>query len=169
VNEQTLKQYNDSFIGKRTQKAADEIAQKMGLIRAMEIKRKNIQNRQQQQLQADEKEIKPLGAKQLFKQELQIILENRNIKNANDYFSKIEKAGFKLHLYQSKETKELRGYGIEKNNAKMDASAIGKEFTLKNLTQVFERNSENIFVQENGIEEPFQEIEETQQYRGMRR
>jgi hypothetical protein len=73
-----------------------------------------------------------------------------------------ETAGFKLHLYHHKETKELRGYGIEKNNTKLDASVIGKEFTLKNLLAVFERNSQNIFVQEN-------EIEEVKQYRGMRR
>jgi hypothetical protein len=44
VNERTLKQYNDSFIGKRTQKAADKIAEKMGLIRAMEIKCKSHSN-----------------------------------------------------------------------------------------------------------------------------
>jgi hypothetical protein len=33
----------------------------------------------------------------------------------------------------------------------------------------FERNSKNISVQENKIEEPFQEIEETNWYRKMKR
>ena len=146
VDEQTLKQYKDSFIGKRSQKAADRIAEKMGLIRAMEIKKKNLQTRQQQakDIKDEEKAIKPLGAKQLFKQELQAILVNKDIKSVNDYFKEIERAGFKLHQYHNKETQELRGYGIEKNRTKLDASAIGKEFTLKNVLPLFENNKRNM-------------------------
>ena len=145
VNGETFKLYHDGFIGKRTQKAADEIARKMGLIRAMEIRRKNIQNRQQGKLNNDdEKSIKPLGSKQLFRKELKTILVNKNIKTVDDYFNEIRKAGFKVLPYKNKETKELRGYGIEKNKTKLDASTIGREFTLRNLSPVFENNNKRL-------------------------
>ena len=142
VNEQTFKLYHDGFIGKRTQKAADEIARKMGLIRAMEIKRKNIQNRQQGKLNNDdESETKPLGSKQLFRKELKNILANKSIRTVDDYFNEIRQAGFKVLQYHNKETKELRGYGIERNKTKLDASRIGGEFTLRNILPIFESNS----------------------------
>lgn len=192
VNEQTFKLYHDGFIGKRTQHAADKIAEKMGLIRAMEIKQKNIQNKKRQkeatqnnfpensmQFKSDEKEQHPLGSKQLFKLELQTILANKNIRSINDFFEEIKKAGFKLHLYHNKDTKELRGYGIEKNDTKLDASIIGKEFTIKNLQPFFESNSNNIensqvmniAAQVNKIEEiePDEVIEETSRQWKMRR
>lgn len=169
VNEQTLKLYHDGFIGKRTQHAADRIAEKMGLIRALEIKQKNIQN-QQQQLTSKEKQMKPLGSKQLFRQELKTILKKKNIKNVTDYFEEVTKAGFKVHRYHSKETKELRGYGIEKNKTKLDASVIGKEFTLKNLQPVFESNSKKIESNQNlNVSAEKNTTEETNQKWKMRR
>ena len=84
----------------------------------------------------------PIGSKQLFKQQLNNIQQNKTIKSVEDYFAEIKKNhSFKLYLYHKKDTKELRGYGIEKNNTKMDASTIGKEFTLTKLSTIFMENA----------------------------
>lgn len=148
VRSSNVKLYHDGFIGKRTQKAADSIAIQMKLIRAKEIMRQN--NERKKKLASIDKSIadfsieataKPIGSKQLFKQQLNNILQNKTIKSTEDYFTEIRKQGFKLYLYHKKDTKELRGYGIEKNNTKMDASTIGKEFTLTKLSAIFMENT----------------------------
>lgn len=144
VRDPRLKLYHDGFIGKRTQKVADRIAIEMKLIRAIEIRNQNIQNKKKHKrdteliapyLNPDHQKIsqQSFGSKQLFKQALKEIFAKANVRSIEDYFDEVQKAGFKVLQYHNKETKELRGYGIKKNKTKMDASAIGKEFTLNNL------------------------------------
>ena len=178
VNNHTLKLYNDSFISKRTQKVADEIAREMGLIRAMAIKWENIRKRIQGEFDNDESETKPVGSRQLFRKELRNILANKNVKTVDDYFNEIREAGFKVLQYHNKETKELRGYGIERNKTKLDASRIGREFTLKNILPIFESNSKhlennqalNMAARENEVEniEPNEETEQPNRQWKMR-
>lgn len=141
------KLYHDGFIGKRTQHAADRIAKDMKLIRAKEIMQQNNKKRNiQKQLSGDylNNEItqpiitESLGSKQLFKKELLGILNLKKIKSVEDYFRAMKEASFKLLLYHNKETGELRGYGVEKNNTKMDASVISKQLTLTKLNAYFE-------------------------------
>lgn len=149
VRDPKLKLYHDAFIGKRSQHAADRIALQMNLIRAMEIRDQNILKKRKRKMsnkiighfiepEHDEIITKPLGSKQLFNQQLKKILAKTNVKSPEDYFRELQKSGFKLYLYHNKETKEFRGYGVEKNKTKMDASTIGKEFTLTNLNKFFE-------------------------------
>lgn len=131
VQEEGFGLYHDSFIGKRSQQAADRIATAMKLVRAMEIK--------QQRLNAAaglEKEQTPEGAKQQFKVKMEKELKNHLYFNIDDYFDALRQAGFKVHAYRQKETGELRGYGIEMGGTKMDASSVGRQFTLKALRLV---------------------------------
>lgn len=153
VKASNVKLYHDGFIGKRTQKAADSIALQMKLIRAKEIMQQNEERRKKQKLANADKSTqelsietieKPLGSKQLYKQQLNAILQNKSLKSLDDYFAEIKNMGFKLYLYHNKETKELRGYGIEKNNTKMDASTIGKMFTITNLEKRFKENAAKV-------------------------
>lgn len=148
VRSSNVKLYHDGFIGKRTQKAADSIAIQMKLIRAKEIMRENNERKKKHanidksiQEFSIETISEPIGSKQLFKQQLYNILQNSTLKSVEDYFAEIKKQGFKLYLYHKKDTKELRGYGIEKNNTKMDASTIGKEFTITKLSTIFMENA----------------------------
>lgn len=149
VRDPKLKLYHDAFIGKRSQHVADRIALQMKLIRSMEIRDQNILKKQKRKMnnkiighfietEHDVKITKPLGSKRLFNQQLKKILAKTNVKSIEDYFKEVQKAGFKIVQYHNKETKELRGYGVEKNNTKLDASTIGKEFTLTNLNKFFE-------------------------------
>lgn len=136
VKESDFKLVHDGYIGKKSQKMADDIAKEMKLVRAMEIKQERIAN----ELRAEEalkigihvQETSPIGAKQQFKTVLDKLAKN-NYPSVNEYFKALENAGFKIHSYINKETGELRGYGLEKDGTKMDASAIGKKFTLKAL------------------------------------
>ncbi len=136
VKEDNFKLFHDNYIGKKTQKAADNIAIDMKLIRATEIRQERINQsaRIKDALQAGItiSEEKPSGIKQQFKSMLEGVIKN-SFRSIDEYFTALESVGFKVHSYSNKETGELRGYGVEMSGVKMDASAIGKKFTLKAL------------------------------------
>ena len=137
VKEKDFKLVHDSYIGKKSQKAADDIAREMKLIRATEIRQARINEalRVTDALKVGilaPKEKPLVGIKQHFKALLEELLKD-TYHSTVEYFKALEKAGFKVHTYINKETGELRGYGIEKEGTKMDASAISKKFTLKAL------------------------------------
>ena len=71
------------------------------------------------------------------------IIKN-NYSSIDEYFAALRKVGFKVHRYSNKETRQLRGYGIEMNGVKMDASQVGRNFTLKALN-----DTKNSFANEN--------------------
>jgi Relaxase/Mobilisation nuclease domain len=137
VKEKDFKLAHDSYIGKKSQKAADDIAREMKLVRAAEIRQAKI-NEASRVTEAIKIGILPpkekplVGIKQHFKAILEELLKV-TYHSTIEYFKALEKAGFKVHTYNDKETGELRGYGIEKEGTKMDASAISKKFTLKAL------------------------------------
>jgi hypothetical protein len=147
VKEEDFKLFPDSYIGKKTQKAADNIAIDMKLVRAMEIRQMRIN--ETVKIKAAKKagiyiaEEKPLGTKQRFKTILEGITKYK-YSSIDEYFAALRNAGFKVHRYINKETGQLRGYGIEMNGVKMDASQVGKNFTLKALN-----DSKNSFANQN--------------------
>jgi Relaxase/Mobilisation nuclease domain len=137
VGEQDFKLYHDTFIGKKSQMAADTIALEMQLVRARQVMQKNklektrLKDAKSTGVQPTE-ENKSIGTKQLFKTILENISKNK-FANPTAFFNALKKVGFKVYEYPDKETGGLRGYGIEKHGTKMDASSIGKQFTLKAL------------------------------------
>jgi hypothetical protein len=146
VKEDDFKLFHDNFIGKKTQKAADNIAIDMKLIRAAEIRQSRINQsaRIKDALQAgiNISEEKPAGTKQQFKSILEGVIKN-SYSSIDEYFTALNNAGFKVHSYANEETGGLRGYGVEMNGVKMDASAIGKKFTL-NALKIDEEKSHQI-------------------------
>ncbi len=147
IREDNLKICHDHNIGKKSQIAADQIAREMGLQRAFIVMQERIEQKfKKEQLKAVETldtTKKTIGAKQEFKTALQVILKNK-YNNIDEFFDAIELNGFKVHRYFNKTTGELRGYGIEKNAAKLDASTIGKEFTLKSLQITVTAQKQNV-------------------------
>jgi hypothetical protein len=147
VKEEDFKLFHDSYIGKKTQKAADGIAMDIKLVRAMEIRQMRIN--EAVKIKAAKKvgiyiaEQKPVGTKQRFKSILEGIIKN-NYSSIDEYFAALRNVGFKVHRYIDKETGKLRGYGIEMNGVKMDASQVGRNFTLKALNE-----TKNSFANEN--------------------
>ncbi|MEP7277412.1 MAG: relaxase/mobilization nuclease domain-containing protein [Bacteroidota bacterium] len=136
VRDDNFKVVSDSYIGKKTQQIADTIACEMKLVRAMQIRQERItaaaRIKDAQKICIQLSEQQPVGIKQQFKESLEQILKT-DFRAAGDYFKALENAGFIVHQYHDKQTGELRGYGIEKEGAKMDASAISKKFTLNQL------------------------------------
>ncbi len=102
-----------------------QIAEERGLKNAKEIMKENRTKR------AATPKLKsgPVGNKQRIAQELDAI----TFVNVESYFAEIVKKGFQLKKYFDKETKEVRGYGVGKYGTFLDASKIGKRFTLKEL------------------------------------
>jgi Relaxase/Mobilisation nuclease domain len=137
VSPKDFKLYHDGFIGKKSQLVADGIAKEMKLIRAMKIRQNKLTDEQRK---SDFKQIIPLtisdnkalGSKETFKNLIEKVIEATFL-DVKDYFSKLQKVGFIVHEYKNKETGELRGYGIEMNGTKMDASAVSKKYTLNSL------------------------------------
>ena len=136
VNNRTLKLYHDSYIGKKTQVVADEIAQEMNLVRAKVIKQSRRSDKRRAmeagEIKSEAVEKKTVGAKQHIQAILDLAI-NLQPQTADAYFLTLEKMGCKIHRYINKETMELRGYGVEINGTKMDASAVGKKYTLSAL------------------------------------
>ncbi|MCA6438304.1 MAG: relaxase/mobilization nuclease domain-containing protein [Chitinophagaceae bacterium] len=135
VNDSTLKLYHDSYIGKKTQKVADQIAEEMNLVRARKImfqrslqaiNEKDIGSPLQYAISVD-KGIK-LKMKLILEEEIQV-----KHKDAESFFNALEKKNLVIHRYKNNQTKELRGYGIELGGCVMDASAIGRKYTLRAL------------------------------------
>lgn len=136
VKETDFKLVHDGYIGKKSQKIADTIAAEMKLVRAMVIKQTRIDEalriKEAVKLGLPVTNEEPAGVKQQFKAVLERLIKN-NYQSFPEYFKALVNAGFKVHSYLNKETGELRGYGIEKDGTKLDASAISKKFTLKAL------------------------------------
>ena len=128
VRENDFKLHHDSYIGKKSHKAADTIAKEMRLVRAMKLRDERLR-KETDTIVAEEKIA---GSKQKFKHVLASLVKN-NYKNATAYFKALEKEGFIVHQYTDKTSGMLRGYSIERDGTKMDASAIGKQFSLKSL------------------------------------
>jgi Relaxase/Mobilisation nuclease domain len=137
VSPKDFKLYHDGFIGKKSQLVADSIAKEMKLTRAMEVRQNKLTDEQRK---SDFKQIIPLtipdnkalGSKEIFKDLLEKVIDSKFL-NLQEYFNKLQKVGFIVHEYKNKETGELRGYGIEMNGTKMDASAVSKKYTLNAL------------------------------------
>jgi hypothetical protein len=122
VDENTFKLYDDSYIMLRAIRAADEVAKELGLTRAMLVREENNVNK--------------IGSKQQFKLFLEDILM-QNPKNLGGYFDAIRSGGYKLKVHRNKETGEVRGYGISRDGTYMDASAIDRKLTLRNIEKHF--------------------------------
>ena len=168
INERNFTLYHDGFIGKKSQKVADNIAKEMNLTRAREIQQERLKTRQR--TKAKEQSIlpkvsaeEPIGTKQQFAEALQRIIQN-GYKNIQGYFKAIEQEGFTVHQYTNKATGELRGYGIEKNGTKMHASTIGKQFTLKALGLMDNEQDEKEGTKEE-IATPVEELKDTEKIR----
>ena len=122
VDENTFKLYDDSYIMLRAIRAADEVAAELGLTRAMLVREENNMNK--------------IGSKQQFKLFLENILE-QGPKNLGEYFDTIRAAGYGLRIHRDKETGDIRGYGISRDGTYMDASAIDRKLTLRNIEKHF--------------------------------
>lgn len=165
VNENDFGLYNDSFIGKKTSRIADEIAQTMGLARARQIGQQNKEREKlANQIGALPTPEKLVGSKQIFKAFLEEI-SNQDHTDISSYFKAIESAGYALRLYKNKDTGELRGYRISKNGTFMDASAIDKKFTIKNLSFGIEKQEQV----EKIVKKPTLKIDDLQKRKGWGR
>lgn len=111
------KVYKDNFVGKRSQFAADKVAQEHGLTRAKEV-----------QLKKDElhKNLK----QEIFKTHKEI-LKQKPI-NFSDYSKKMQSKGIEIIPSINKSGK-LQGYRVAKNGLDFKASAINRSMTLSKM------------------------------------
>lgn len=123
--------FDDSFVGKRSSKAADEIAIEMKLKRAKVI---GIQNRKEKDATTNKaKPEKTVGSKQKFRADLERIMAQGH-QDITSYLKAVEEDGYKVSIYLDKETGKPRGYGVGRDGAFMDASEIDRKLTISKLS-----------------------------------
>lgn len=117
---------NDSFIGKRSQRIADEIAQERQLVRAREV------GERKQAL------LSPLKAqvREIHRQ----VLESRPA-NFQGYVAAMQAQGVAVRETINKQG-ERQGYRIEAQGVSLKASEVGKEMSLKRIEPQFAKNAE---------------------------
>lgn len=141
ANGQTIK---DSFIGKKAQNAADEVAQAHKLTRAGEIGKERVK-------------------------ELKTALKSISISSLSfsEYKEKAEQKGIKINLTINKQG-ETQGYKVEYKGNEYKASDVDRSLTIPKLEKGFEKNQENTRLQE--LQERARQIKlEQQQSRGRDR
>lgn len=119
------KTYNDSFIGKRSQLAAEEVAKQLGL--------KRIQEVQQEKLQ----EVK--WQRQAMKQINDRVLESRP-KSLNEYMHKMKARQVKV-IPSINKSNQLQGFRFEYKGVNLKGSEIHRSMTGGNLTTEITRNA----------------------------
>lgn len=149
VHPKTLKIYRDAFIGRKASIAADRIAENMGITRASIVRQEKIISSYRfeeakpvlEQLEKSE----PIGSKQSFVKELEEVLV-KPIFSVEEYWAELRKRGFKIHTYMNSQTGVLRGYAIEKNGTAINASVIGKKFTLNSIQTTIKKNQGKSYI-----------------------
>lgn len=153
VSEKDFSLYNDSFISKKTEKIADEIAREMGLQRAKQVmlqnqlyslRRKEVADKRLQEKTNPEK---PKGAKMEFQHDMENALAS-GVMSLEQLFNTLKNYGYVIHRYYNRETGLLRGYALERNGTRMDASSINRKYSISQLTFPYidkdERETKNL-------------------------
>ncbi|WP_047417440.1 relaxase/mobilization nuclease domain-containing protein [Cellulophaga sp. Hel_I_12] len=108
------KAYNDSFIGKRSQVAAENVAKEMGLTTV-----KEVQQEKNKTLQPIRFEIKNIHQK---------VMENETPKNLDDYIKAMKQQNVKVILTINKANK-LQGFRLEYKGHNLKASEVHRSMS----------------------------------------
>ena len=107
------KAYNDSFIGKRSQLAADNVAKELGLTRAREVQHEKLQ-----ELKAQRMAIKQIHEK---------VLEAKP-KTIDEYISKMKANQVKV-IPSINKSNQLQGFRFEYNGVNLKGSDVHRSMT----------------------------------------
>jgi len=120
------KAYNDSFIGKRSQLAADNVAKELGLMRVREVQQEKLQELNPQRL--------------LIKQIHYRVLESRP-KSLDEYTNKMKE--HKVTVIPSiNKSNQLQGFRFEYKGINLKGSDVHRSMTGGKLIGEITRNSE---------------------------
>ena len=120
------KAYNDSFIGKRSQLAADNVAKELGLMRVREVQQEKLQELNPQRL--------------LIKQIHDRVLESRP-KSLDEYTNKMKE--HKVTVIPSiNKSNQLQGFRFEYKGINLKGSDVHRSMTGGKLIGEITRNSE---------------------------
>lgn len=121
------KAYNDSFIGKRSQLAAQEVAKEMGL--------KSVKDVQQEKLN----EIKRIRNE--IKQIHEKVMEEKRPKDFDQYIKYMKQNEVKVIPYINKSNK-LQGFRFEYKGHNLKGSEVHRSMSINNLAIQLSKNNE---------------------------
>jgi hypothetical protein len=132
--QQDGKAINDTYIGKRAQVAAHNIAKERGLISAREIM---FENRNKQSIKVNDSKSK------IYKAHIEIM--NSNQTSLKDYILKMEKKGFQVYPALNKQNK-LQGLKVydKVNDIDFKMSEVNRSMSLNGLLKKGIKNDLNV-------------------------
>ncbi len=119
------KAYNDSFIGKRSQLAADNVAKELGLTRVREVQQEKLKEQQPQ--------------RQAIKQINDRILETRP-KSLDEYINKMIERQVKV-IPSINKSNQLQGFRFEYNGVNLKGSDVHRSMTGGKIIGEITQNS----------------------------
>ncbi|WP_036385301.1 relaxase/mobilization nuclease domain-containing protein [Muricauda sp. MAR_2010_75] len=119
--------YNDSFIGKRSQLAAQEVAKKMGLTTVKEVQQEKLN-----EIKRIRSEIKRIHEK---------VMEEKRPKDFGQYIKYMKQKEVKVIPYINKSNK-LQGFRYEYKGHNLKGSEVHRSMSINNLAAQLSKNNE---------------------------
>ena len=126
------KAYNDSFIGKRSQIAADNVAKELGLTRVREVQQEKLQELKWQRLA-----IKHINDR---------VLESRP-KSVDEYISKMKACNVNV-IPSINKSNQLQGFRFEYKGANLKGSEVHRSMTGGKIIGEISQNAKGIGMKE---------------------
>jgi len=126
------KAYNDSFIGKRSQLAADNVAKELGLTRVREVQQEKLQK-----LKWQRTAIKHINDR---------VMESRP-KSIDEYINKMKARHVEV-IPSINKSNQLQGFRFEYKGINLKGSDVHRSMTGSKLTMEIMQNSRSLKMQE---------------------
>ncbi len=126
------KAYNDSFIGKRSQLAADNVAKELGLTRVREVQKEKLQ-----ELKDLRQEIKAINDR---------VLQSKP-KSIDEYINKMKARQVEV-IPSINKSNQLQGFRFEYKGINLKGSDVHRSMTGSKLTMEIMQNSRSLKMQE---------------------
>lgn len=113
------KAYNDSFIGKRSQKTAEQVAEKLQLQTIKQVREQKLENT---------KDIK-----KYIKAKHELAFKVFHPEKYQDYVKQMDKNGIKVKPVINKKSKKLQGFRYQFNRANLKGSEVHRSMSINKL------------------------------------
>lgn len=113
------KAYNDSFIGKRSQKTAERVAEKLNLQTVKMVKEQRLEN------------LKDI--RKHIQNKHEIAFNNYHPNNYQNYLKKMEKFNIKVHPVINKSSNKLQGFRYQFKDINLKGSEVHRSMSINKL------------------------------------
>lgn len=113
------KAYNDSYIGKRSQKTAERVAEKLNLRTVKMVKEQRLENLK--------------GIRKNIQNKHEIAFSNYHPNNYQNYLKEMEKFDIKVHPVINKNSNKLQGFRYQFKDVNLKGSEVHRSMSINKL------------------------------------